>query len=64
MSCLKLGALVLALGLNGVDGKVTFVTNGAMTADEFRSAAVSLLTDLGYEVSERDGVLFIGPIKL
>ena len=48
---------------DGVEGKVTFLSNGPMTADEFRSAFVSLLADLGYQVSERDGVLFIGPIK-
>ena len=48
---------------DGVEGKVTFLSNGPMTADEFRSAVISLLADLGYQISERDGVLFIGPIK-
>ena len=46
---------------DGVEGTVTFLSNGPMTADEFRSAVVALLADLGYQVSERDGVLFIGP---
>lgn len=47
----------------GVGGRVTFVPNGPMTAAEFRGAILSHLADLGYEVTERDGVLLIGPIK-
>jgi hypothetical protein len=43
---------------------VTFLANGPMTADEFRSAVISLLADLGYEITERNGVLLIGPIEL
>jgi type II secretory pathway component GspD/PulD (secretin) len=47
----------------GVEGKVTFQPNGPMTANEFRSAILSHLADLGYQITEREGVLHIGPIK-
>jgi len=49
--------------LRGVEGRATLVANGLMTADEFRSAVVSLLMDLGYEVNERGGALVVGPIE-
>jgi type II secretory pathway component GspD/PulD (secretin) len=49
---------------NGVEGTVTFQPSGPMTADEFRTAILSHLADLGYEITERDGALLIGPRKL
>jgi general secretion pathway protein D len=48
----------------GVEGKVTLLTNGPITADEFRSTVVSALAALGYEITERDGALVVGPIRL
>lgn len=48
----------------GVEGRVTFSTNGPMTADEFRSAVLSVLAELGYQITERDGALLVGPTKL
>ena len=47
----------------GVKGTVTFVPDGPMTVDEFRRAILSRLADLGYEITERNGALLIGPIK-
>ena len=47
----------------GVEGTVTFVPDGPMTVDEFRRAILSRLADLGYEITERNGALLIGPIK-
>ena len=37
--------------------------SGPMTANEFRSAILSHLADLGYQLTDREGVLHIGPIK-
>jgi type II secretory pathway component GspD/PulD (secretin) len=48
---------------NGVEGRVTFQPSGPMTADEFSQAILSHLADLGYEITERDGTLLIGPRK-
>jgi type II secretory pathway component GspD/PulD (secretin) len=48
---------------NGVEGKVTFQPSGPMTANEFRSAILAHLADLGYQITDREGVLRIGPIK-
>jgi type II secretory pathway component GspD/PulD (secretin) len=45
----------------GVEGTVTFQPSGPMTADEFRKAILSHLADLGYEITDRDGALLIGP---
>jgi type II secretory pathway component GspD/PulD (secretin) len=53
---------VVVIG-KGVEGSVTFQPNGPMTVDEFRRAFLAHLVDLGYEVSDRNGVLLIGPIK-
>ena len=49
--------------LKGVEGRATLIANGPMTADEFRSAVVSLLMGLGYELNERGGALVVGPIE-
>jgi type II secretory pathway component GspD/PulD (secretin) len=48
----------------GVEGRVTFQPSGPLTPAEFRRAILSHLADLGYEITERNGVLLIGPIKL
>ncbi len=45
----------------GVEGTVTFQPNGPMTGHEFRTAILSHLAGLGYEITDRDGVLLIGP---
>lgn len=47
----------------GVEGTVTFQPSGPMTAGEFRTAILSRLANLGYEITERDGALLIGPRK-
>jgi type II secretory pathway component GspD/PulD (secretin) len=47
----------------GVEGTVTFLPDGPMTADEYRRAILSHLANLGYEITDRDGVLLVGPIK-
>lgn len=47
----------------GVKGRVTFQSDVPMTLAEFRRAVIAHLVGLGYEVSDRDGVLFIGPRK-
>lgn len=47
----------------GVQGTLTFIPNGPMTANEFRRAILDYLVDTGYEITERNGVLLIGPIK-
>jgi type II secretory pathway component GspD/PulD (secretin) len=49
--------------LKGVEGRASLVANGPMTVDEFRSAVLSLLMDLGFEVNERGGALVVGPIE-
>ena len=46
-----------------VGGTLTFQTDGPMTVNEFRTAILARLVELGYEVTERNGVLLIGPIK-
>lgn len=46
-----------------VQGKVTLQSAAPMTLAELRSALISRLLDLGYEVSDRDGVLMVGPKK-
>ena len=46
-----------------VEGTVTFLPDGPMTADEFRGAILAHLAELGYEIADRDGVLLVGPIK-
>jgi type II secretory pathway component GspD/PulD (secretin) len=48
---------------DGVEGKVTFLPNGPMTTNEFRRAILSHLSDLGYEITNQDGVLLVGPAK-
>ena len=47
----------------GVEGTVTFQANGPTTVDEFRRAILAHLVDLGYEVTDQEGVLRLGPIK-
>ena len=46
-----------------VVGKVTFQSDAPMTLVELRSALISHLRELGYEVIDRDGVLMVGPKK-
>jgi type II secretory pathway component GspD/PulD (secretin) len=48
----------------GVEGTVTFQADGPMTVVEFRRTILSHLADLGYEITERNGVLLIGPMRL
>jgi len=46
-----------------VEGKVTLRSDAPMTLAELRTALISRLRDLGYEVVDRDGVLLVGPKK-
>jgi len=46
-----------------VEGKVTLQSDSPMTLAELRSALISRLRDLGYEVTDQDGVLMVGPKK-
>jgi len=46
-----------------VEGKVTLLSDSPMTLAELRSALISRLRDLGYEVTDQDGVLLVGPKK-
>jgi type II secretory pathway component GspD/PulD (secretin) len=48
----------------GVQGVVTFQSDAPMTPAELRSGVIAHLSALGYEVTDRDGVLRIGPRKL
>jgi len=46
-----------------VQGKVSFQSDAPMTLAELRRALIAHLLDLGYEVTDRDGVLLVGPKK-
>ena len=46
-----------------VQGKVTFQSDAPMTLPELRRALIAHLLDLGYEVTDQDGVLLVGPKK-
>jgi type II secretory pathway component GspD/PulD (secretin) len=46
-----------------VQGKVTFQSDAPMTLAELRRALIAHLLDLGYEVTDQDGVLLVGPKK-
>jgi len=43
-----------------VEGRVTFQSAAPMSLPQLRSAMIAHLLDLGYEVTDRDGVLRIG----
>ena len=45
----------------GVQGRVTLQSNAPLTPDELRRFMIARLLESGYEVSDRDGVLLIGP---
>lgn len=47
----------------GLQGKVTLVSDVPMTPEQYRSAMNDRLRDLGYEITDRNGVLHVGPIQ-
>jgi general secretion pathway protein D len=46
-----------------VHGTITLLREKPLTADEYRAAVIATLRAEGYEVTEHDGVLRIGPRK-
>ena len=48
----------------GLEGKITLVSDVPMTPEQFRTAMNDRLRALGYEITEQDGVLHVGRLGL